>query len=218
MEVKLPSSLFDRPAFYQHFHRFFSRAKFRYLQRYLGDRRSFERLKVLDLGCGPGTNSFLFSDKNQYDYLGIDINEKYIRWARQLYDLNFHCADVTKLANSGLVYDLILINSVMHHLSDFEANRLLSAAQGLLSSRGECVVLDMIRPDVRKASNSIQRMLIQLDRGSFCRELRELQRLLASYFETDIAYSFDITVVGVPLWDLKLFVCRKPLLTTIPGA
>ena len=116
------------------------------------------------------------------------------------------------------MYDLILINSVMHHLSDFEANRLLSAAQGLLSSRGECVVLDMIRPDVRKASNSIQRMLIQLDRGSFCRELRELQRLLASYFETDIAYSFDITVVGVPLWDLKLFVCRKPLLTTIPGA
>ena len=216
--MKLRTSLFDRPSLYQHFHRFFSRRKFLYLQRYLGDRTSAVPVKVLDLGCGPGTNSFLFSDKNKYDYLGLDFNEKYIRWARQLYDLNFLCADVTKLAKSGSAYDLILINSVMHHLSDAEADHLLSAAQDLLGPGGECVVLDMIRPEARSTSNSVQRMLIRLDRGSFCRKLRDLQRLLTSYFETDIAYSFDISFVGVPLWDLKLFVCRKRLVTAIPGA
>jgi SAM-dependent methyltransferase len=208
-EVKLRTSLFDRPALYRHFHHFLSREKCRYLQRYLTDRNSSVPLRVLDLGCGPGTSCFLFSDKSKYEYLGLDINEKYIRWARQFYNLNFRCADVTKLAESGSAYDLILINSVMHHLSDLEANRVLSAAQDLLSSRGECVVLDMIRPETPSASNSVQRMLIRLDRGSFCRELGELQHLLASYFETDIAYAFVISFAGVPLWDLRLFVCRN---------
>ena len=35
--------------------------------------------RVLDVGCGPGTNARWF---NHTDYLGIDINRNYVEWAR----------------------------------------------------------------------------------------------------------------------------------------
>ena len=36
--------------------------------------------RVLDVGCGPGTNTAHFANA---DYLGVDINERYIRYARR---------------------------------------------------------------------------------------------------------------------------------------
>jgi ubiquinone/menaquinone biosynthesis C-methylase UbiE len=36
--------------------------------------------KVVELGCGPGTNAFLFQN---VDYFGFDINEKYLSMARR---------------------------------------------------------------------------------------------------------------------------------------
>src|SRR4051794_35758133 len=35
--------------------------------------------KVLDVGCGPGTNAEIFAD---WDYVGIDLNASYIENAR----------------------------------------------------------------------------------------------------------------------------------------
>ena len=37
--------------------------------------------RVLDVACGPGTNTKFFTSA---DYLGIDFNERYIRAARKL--------------------------------------------------------------------------------------------------------------------------------------
>lgn len=42
--------------------------------------------RVLDVGCGPGTNSQHFLGT---DYLGIDINEEYIRHAQSRYPGQF---------------------------------------------------------------------------------------------------------------------------------
>ena len=46
--------------------------------------------RVLDVGCGPGTNTALFSGS---DYLGIDINESYIESARRRHRRTFVAAE-----------------------------------------------------------------------------------------------------------------------------
>ena len=49
--------------------------------------------RVLDVGCGPGTNTTHFANT---EYLGIDFNERYIEDARQRYKRAFVVADVTQ--------------------------------------------------------------------------------------------------------------------------
>jgi SAM-dependent methyltransferase len=50
--------------------------------------------RVLDVGCGPGTNAPHFSHT---DYLGIDSNERYVRDARSRYSGRFQVGDAAKL-------------------------------------------------------------------------------------------------------------------------
>src|ERR1700759_4909030 len=70
--------------------------------------------RVLDVGCGPGTNTSLFTDS---DYTGVDINPEYIRQARNRYQRRFLVADVTKYqVTPAERYDFILVNSLLHHL------------------------------------------------------------------------------------------------------
>jgi SAM-dependent methyltransferase len=72
--------------------------------------------RVLDVGCGPGTNTTLFSDA---DYLGIDINESYIESARRRHRRAFVTADVTTYRGADHQrFDLILVNSLLRHLDD----------------------------------------------------------------------------------------------------
>jgi SAM-dependent methyltransferase len=202
----LRANVFDRPSLYQSFHRILSRDKFRCLEQYLGRRAVTRPLRIIDFGCGPGTNAFLFTDKKRYDYLGVDFNPDYVEWARRLYDLKFVCADLTQL-DPGTRYDVILINSVMHHLTDVQAQDVLTAAQHMLAPGGECLVLDMIRPETPALRNVVQRTLIRLDRGAFCRKADELENLLKSYFNTRVVSSFDIRLI-FRLWQMKLFSCR----------
>src|ERR1700693_4882903 len=67
--------------------------------------------RVLDVGCGPGTNTHHFAKS---DYLGVDLNERYIRTARRRHGRNFVAADVRSYrANPGDRFDLILVNSFL---------------------------------------------------------------------------------------------------------
>ena len=49
--------------------------------------------RVLDVGCGPGTNTRFFPKS---DYLGLDINPRYIDQAERRFGKRFMVADVTR--------------------------------------------------------------------------------------------------------------------------
>src|SRR5690348_11667743 len=86
--------------------------------------------KVLDIGCGAGSNAAHFAHTN---YVGIDINSKYIRLARRRYKGKFLVADITKSHEilDGF-YDFILINSFLHHIEEDAATQILGRASELL--------------------------------------------------------------------------------------
>src|SRR3974377_480256 len=61
--------------------------------------------RVLDVGCGPGTNAAYFA---QSDYLGIDLNTDYIESAKRRHGRRFLAVDAAEfVAESGERFDFI---------------------------------------------------------------------------------------------------------------
>jgi ubiquinone/menaquinone biosynthesis C-methylase UbiE len=210
MQLSSLSRVLDNAKVYETFHHIFSGEKTIQLKRFLDAKAGDVPLKVLDLGCGPGTSAGLFLDRQRYDYLGVDINPSYIARASRRFPLRFVCSDIAELSAIGETYDLILINSVFHHLTDEQAHHVLGAARALTSANGECVVLDMVRPERFTWATAIQTLLIHMDRGKFCRSISTLHDLIESHFRIAGVKSFTVrSFGGLTLWDLRLFVCSS---------
>ena len=80
--------LLEHPLIYAAWQAPFVAQKFAPVERAL--RRS-EIRRVLDVGCGPGTNAARFDG---IDYVGVDINERYLAIARSKYPGRFVQADL----------------------------------------------------------------------------------------------------------------------------
>ena len=155
--------------------------------------------RVLDVGCGPGTNAPLFQN---ISYLGIDINPKYIDNARRRYKGDFVVADVTKYhADSGSRFDFILVNSILHHIDTLATERILSHLHQLLTPDGHVHMLELVLPD----SPGIARMLAKHDRGKFARAQTEWVEIFSRHFAPVVVEPYSISALGVPLWHMIYF-------------
>ena len=70
---------------------------------------------VLDVACGPGAFSDLFPSES---YSGIDLNPKYIDYAKSRYRGHFQVQDATKIDYPADSFDDVLVYGLLHHLSD----------------------------------------------------------------------------------------------------
>jgi SAM-dependent methyltransferase len=86
------TNLLESPSIYRLWQAPFAEDKFAPLAVY-NDLRSVRR--VLDVGCGPGTNVSHFQG---CEYMGIDINPSYIAYARRRYRQEFLVADATQFS------------------------------------------------------------------------------------------------------------------------
>ncbi len=154
--------------------------------------------RVLDLGCGPGTNTHHFDGA---DYLGVDIDERSIDYARRRHRRDFLVADITKGFEVEKGFDFILVNSLLHHIDTPDTRRVLSRLQTLLSDEGHVHILELVSP----AAPSIPRLLARWDRGDFPRPLAEWQELFEEHFEPVIFESYPLGALGVTLWHMVYF-------------
>ena len=101
-------------------------------------------MKVLDVGCGPAN---ILAHLPMVDYTGIDLNEKHIAYARQLYGergrfiVGSAAADLKQEERS---FDLINVSGLLHHLADSEAAALFGSLKNLLKDNGRIVTLDNV--------------------------------------------------------------------------
>jgi SAM-dependent methyltransferase len=161
--------------------------------------------RVLDVGCGPGTNCRYFE---QSDYTGFDINPKYIEYARKRYQRNFVVQDVcTFEPERDQRFDFILLNSLLHHLSDQETDRLLGQLGKLLSPGGHVHIVDLVLPE----SRGIPRWLAINDRGDYPRPLDEWERIFSTHFHTCIFEPYPVGLAGIELWSLVYFMGEPKL-------
>src|SRR5262249_21331520 len=155
--------------------------------------------RVLDVGCGPGTNAKHF---DRADYLGVDLNPEYIAYARRRFGDRFRVADVTRdLPADAGAFDCILVNSLFHHLDTSGTQRVLAALAGLLTPGGSVHILDLVMP----SRPSIARLLARCDRGDYPRPLEEWRRLFTAFFRSEVFEPYSYGALGVPLWNMVYF-------------
>lgn len=155
--------------------------------------------RVLDVGCGPGTNTAHFAHA---DYLGIDINPAYIETAREATGRDFVVADVTKYeVDPSQRFDLILANSLFHHIETDDTRRILAHLATLLTDDGHVHIVDLVLPE----RPSISRFLALADRGEYPRPVEAWRALFASAFEPVVFETYPVGVAGVELWSFVHF-------------
>lgn len=156
--------------------------------------------RVLDVGCGPGTNAGAFAGT---DYVGIDINPDYIASARRRHAGRFVVGDVADpRVLPDELFDCVFANSLMHHLSDDVVSSLLTRMARLTDDQGSVHVLDLVLP----ARRSPARTLALLDRGRFVRPLEAWRQLLTAHLEERHFELYSLDLRGIPLWWFVYFV------------
>lgn len=154
--------------------------------------------RVLDVGCGPGTNAAHFRN---VDYLGLDLNPKYIERARRKYARNFEVADVTT-HRFDRKFDFVLMNSLLHHIDNQGVERLLAAiASQAMDEDGHVHIIDLVLPEERTFAYRMARW----DRGRYPRRLAEWKKIFERFFALEIFEPYGLKALGVGFCDLIYF-------------
>ena len=154
-----------------------------------------ERLKVrqglrtLDLGCGPGAFADLFAGD---DYVGVDLNARYIDHARKTRQGAFIVSDARRVELPDGRFDQILIFGLLHHLSDDDVRAVLSEARRLLVPGGRMLVIEDI-PAISRL-NLIGHLIHRVENGEHIRPVEEYKRL---YSEAATIESGEVLQSGI---------------------
>jgi SAM-dependent methyltransferase len=152
--------------------------------------------RVLDVGCGPGTNTHLFEHA---DYLGIEINPRYVQHALRKYNRRFEVADVTTYEDeTGVGYDFILVNSFLHHIEIEPTHQILDRLQRWLTPDGHIHLIELVVPGDR----SIPQLLAKVDRGKYPRSIAEWRSIFERHFDLVVFEPYPVKGFGVALWQL----------------
>ena len=192
--MSLRDKLLEIPVIYRAWQLPFAEQKLAPLQR-RGDMLRARR--VLDVGCGPGTNAKHFSHT---EYLGIDHNPAYVAAATRRYGRRFVAADVTTYsAESEGRFDFILVNSLLHHLDTPDVSRLLRHLATLLTDGGHIHILELVVPANRFSASA---MLARADRGKYPRPLGEWRALFAECVDVEDFEPYGLGTAGLTLWSM----------------
>jgi SAM-dependent methyltransferase len=190
--VRRIARVLDNPTLYNLWQTPFARPKMDYfLRRHTISRRT----SVLDVGCGPASNTGYFP---QCDYLGIDLDERYILHARRRFSRDFVVADALSYPRPDNGFDVVFFNGMLHHLDDSRCIAMLEHAASLLSDDGRVHVIDMILPRRR----GIPRWLARNDRGEFVRPFSRWCDVFASSVKIERLEQFSVRRLGIPLLDM----------------
>lgn len=140
--------------------------------------------EVLDLGCGSGSLSPLFSKSI---YTGIDIDKKLIEYAKLKHpDYNFVVGDVTSF-NLNKKFDFIFIVGVLHHLNDMDVKKTLVCMRKCLKDSGKIVIIEAIPPIIK--INIIGSFLRAIDKGKYIRYTEKYRKFISKQFYITNCYS-----------------------------
>lgn len=155
--------------------------------------------RVLDVGCGPGTNAAKFTHT---EYLGLDMNRDYVKAAQRRHKGRFEVADVrTYVPEAGARFDCVLVNSFLHHIDSQSCHDILQRIATVLDEDGCVHIVELVLPK----RHNVARLLARLDRGDYARPLQEWRRLFSRDFEVLVFEPYRISVLGLGLWELVYF-------------
>jgi len=145
-------------------------------------------LKVLEIGCGLGTDGAQFARAGA-DYTGIDLTEASIELARKRFELfglkgEFRVADAEQLDFADDTFDLVYSHGVLHHTPDIEAA--VREVHRVLKPGGRAVV-----------------MLYHRGSYNYRIGIRVLRRAGAGLLRTESGLKIVHTLTGEPIDSLR---------------
>jgi cyclopropane fatty-acyl-phospholipid synthase-like methyltransferase len=164
--------------------------------------------RILDIGCGPGV-MLKFLPDTYGQYLGIDINQKYIDSASRSWinsdRCRFRCENINESRTEvGQLYDIVLAIGVLHHLRDDELSRMLEFANARLRPGGRLITHDCVY--VEEQSRFV-RWIIERDRGKAVRTVPGYRDQALRYFP-NIDLSVLHNMFRIP-YTVLVMVCHK---------
>ena len=124
----------------------------------------FKTKKVLDFGCGIGTNSWIFQPQN---YIGIDCDSKRISWANKMYeDYNFIAVKKSSLPIDSNTMDYVFIMAVLHHMPSDLILLYLDEFTRVLKQNGKILVIEPCLSQEKPINNWFMK---SLDKGKYLR-------------------------------------------------
>ncbi len=173
-----------------------------------------ERPKLLDAGCGPGTDAIYLSSRG-LEVVGVDISKEMIRLARERavkllpagIRPRFLLSDIRNLPFNGQTFHAIVSSFSIIHIPKRDVQRTLESFRRLLKDKGllyisyqegesrEMFIDEPLKPGERIFVNVISRgeMLGMLDNTGFCPEF-ERRRESVSEAELPFTKAFMICV------------------------
>jgi ubiquinone/menaquinone biosynthesis C-methylase UbiE len=145
-------------------------------------------LKVLEIGCGLGTDGAQFATAGA-DYTGVDLTEAATHLARRRFELfnvpgQFQTADAECLDFEDETFDLVYSHGVLHHTPDTAAA--ISEIHRVLKPRGRAVV-----------------MLYHRDSYNYRINISLLRRAGAHLLKSDAGLKLVQLVTGEPVQSLR---------------
>ncbi len=153
---------------------------------------------IIDVGCGPG---LLVPEvrRRGLRYVGVDTDGTAIGYCRRSFDdenAQFVHGGVDALPFEVGDCHIVVMNGVLHHLSDAQAAPILSRMRGARA----LAIVDHLR--VAGRTPHVVRLMQALDAGRHVREFPEIFTLVGR--EPDGVATFSIRVLGVRIWDMFL--------------
>ena len=174
---KLVARVSDQPALFL-FLRGIVENDFRAIRAVIGRHlRNDAGLRTLDLGCGPGAFSPLFAAQG---YVGVDINPRYIAYARRHFQGEFMAGDARAVDLPEASFDQILVFGLLHHLDDETVRAVLREMRRLVAPEGEALVVEDI-PAVSRL-NLLGHLIHTAENGQHIRPVEEYRQLYGESF------------------------------------
>jgi ubiquinone/menaquinone biosynthesis C-methylase UbiE len=133
-------------------------------------------VRTLDLGCGPGAFAPMFKGQ---DYVGADLNRRYIEHAQKHLPGAFIVSDARKLEVPDQRFDQVLIFGLLHHLSDDDVRAVLRETKRVLVPGGRVLAIEDI-PAVSKM-NLIGHLIHNVENGEHIRPTEEYRKLYQEF-------------------------------------
>ncbi|HEX5504360.1 MAG TPA: methyltransferase domain-containing protein, partial [Thermomicrobiales bacterium] len=123
-------------------------------------------------------------------YLGIDLNARYIAYARKRYGNSgraFRALDATRLNLPAGSFDKAIFANSLHHFPDDLNRGILREIARVLRPGGRLVLVDMVGDHPGRA----RRFFLDRDRGRYLRPLDRQLALVAEHFALERSATFD---------------------------